>query len=695
MTVMRIKSLVAAALLVVVASVSAAKNKAGTMEIVGHSGVSAQMMFLGTENKVYILDKTEKNPAQIDGHPAWAVEYDINTNKYRTMDVRSNTFCAGGMVMGDGRWLVTGGNKATTTNGATAPQGEGYGAYNGGKSLRFLRPCDDKSCSWNDRASNRLDTERWYPTVELLGDGSNIIIGGMRNGGFVPTQPTNNPTYEFYPPRGGGTSRYMPILERSVPLSLFPIAYAMSSGEVFVQANRDVILWNLFDKTEQKLPTMPGAPRVYPASGGSAMLPLTPDNDYKETILFCGGMNLGKTSNWGDEGGPYIPLSQRPASTSCEQISPLAGASWHKVDDLPEGRSMGQFIQLPDGKLWFGNGAKTGAAGYSTNPGNVGQPVGESFADHASLKPLVYNPQAEKGRRWKQVGHGNVARMYHSSATLLPDSSILVAGSNPNSDYNKDVKFPTEYRVERWYPEWYDEDRPSNAGLPDAFHYGGKGFSLKFDTNSEAAKAKVVIIRTGFSTHAMNMGQRMIELKTFRQGAVLQVGQLPPNPNLFPPGPALAFVVVDGVASQGKMIMVGNGRIGKQPTHPDTEFTTTTSSAPKTKTTARSTSKSTSCTTTTSKASAKTTSSNKSATKTTSRPASTSTSSSASASSSSSSTSSSSSSSSSSSATSSVSISAAGPVKRKAEHDDEDGEYLLQRRSGLHVRNNKHVVDHL
>ena len=28
-------------------------------------------MFLGDEEMVYILDKTEGNAAQIDGHPAW------------------------------------------------------------------------------------------------------------------------------------------------------------------------------------------------------------------------------------------------------------------------------------------------------------------------------------------------------------------------------------------------------------------------------------------------------------------------------------------------------------------------------------------------------------------------------------------------------------------------------------------------
>ena len=28
-------------------------------------------MFLGNDQKVYILDKAEGNPTQINGHPAW------------------------------------------------------------------------------------------------------------------------------------------------------------------------------------------------------------------------------------------------------------------------------------------------------------------------------------------------------------------------------------------------------------------------------------------------------------------------------------------------------------------------------------------------------------------------------------------------------------------------------------------------
>lgn len=36
---------------------------------VGDSLVSAQMAFLGRDGNVWIVDKTENNPAQINGHP--------------------------------------------------------------------------------------------------------------------------------------------------------------------------------------------------------------------------------------------------------------------------------------------------------------------------------------------------------------------------------------------------------------------------------------------------------------------------------------------------------------------------------------------------------------------------------------------------------------------------------------------------
>lgn len=49
--------------------------------------------------------------------------------------------------------------------------------------------------------------------------------------------------------------------------------------------------------------------------------------------------------------------------------------------------------------------------------------------------------------------------MYHSTAILLADGSLLISGSNPNKDVTT-VKWGTSYVVERWYPSWYSNTRP-------------------------------------------------------------------------------------------------------------------------------------------------------------------------------------------------------------------------------------------
>jgi len=66
------------------------------------------------------------------------------------------------------------------------------------------------------------------------------------------------------------------------------------------------------------------------------------------------------------------------------------------------------------------------------------------------------------------------------------------------------------------------------------------------------------------------MGQRYVELPFAFTGdarnisAILHVSQLPPNPAIISPGPALMFVVVKGVPSVGVKVMLGSGQLGVQ-----------------------------------------------------------------------------------------------------------------------------------
>lgn len=77
------------------------------------------------------------------------------------------------------------------------------------------------------------------------------------------------------------------------------------------------------------------------------------------------------------------PISQYAANESCVTISPDVDLNWHQTDQLESGRSMGnvsgftgssdntdafrQMINLPDGRIFYVNGAGTGTAGYGNN----------------------------------------------------------------------------------------------------------------------------------------------------------------------------------------------------------------------------------------------------------------------------------------------------------------------------------------
>jgi hypothetical protein len=333
---------------------------------------------------------------------------------------------------------------------------------------------------------------------------------------------------------------------------------------------------------------MPGeVVRVYPASGAVAMLPLTPANNWTPTILFCGGSNM-PSDDYGNYSNPAINTWLYPASQDCQRITPepADGSSpvYVQDDDMIQGRTMGQFIILPDGTLLVINGALNGTAGYADKTGQtptLGQmPYAMSLASGPVFSPNIYNPNAPQGSRWSSAGmpSSTIPRLYHSSAILLPDGSVFVAGSNPNVDVNLTAPFPTTYSAEIYFPSYFSATtRPMPSGVPNTLSYGGNPFDITIPASSYSGSAVtaadsviVSVIRTGFTTHAMNMGQRFLQLNntyTINQdrSITLHVSQMPPNPNIFQPGPAFLYVTVNGIPSNGSYVIVGSGNVGPQP----------------------------------------------------------------------------------------------------------------------------------
>ena len=332
-----------------------------------------------------------------------------------------------------------------------------------------------------------------------------------------------------------------------------------------------------------------GVARVYPASGAVAMLPLTPANNYTPTVLFCGGSDMPE-EYYGDYSWPHYNTWTYPASSDCQRLTPEpqdgSTPAYEQDDDMLVGRTMGQFITLPDGTMLVINGGTNGTAGYANRTLYTTSldkmPFYQSLASGPVGTPAIYNPNAPQGSRWSSAGLGSskIARLYHSSAILLPDASVLIAGSNPNMDVQLTAPFPTTYTAEIFYPPYFASSvRPQVTGVPQTLSYGGPYFNLTVAPTSytgttasaAAANTTVVLARGGFTTHAMNMGQRHLQLNNTYTvnddgSYVLHVSQVPPNPNLLTPGPALLFVVVNGVPGNGTMVIVGTGQVETQPT---------------------------------------------------------------------------------------------------------------------------------
>ncbi|KAI0027666.1 glyoxal oxidase N-terminus-domain-containing protein [Vararia minispora EC-137] len=580
----------------------------GQIVVAGDTLVSAMMMFVGRSSKVYILDKVEGNANQINGHSLYASVWDIASRTAEPMDVQTNPFCAAGMHLPNGSFAVFGGNNAVGPGGDNSSPGSNttydptYQDYGGTKAIRVIDTCDgdinsNSACAWYDSPNGlQMQSSRWYPAAEPFGNGSVLIIGGFSSGGYINRNYPNgdpfysgggsNPTYEVYP-NNGVAQRVMNFMGKTSGLNSYALTYLMSSGKFFIQANYSTILFDADNNIETNLPDMPNQIiRVYPASGANAMLPLTVDKNYQQTILFCGGFYM-QDGDWGNFDSPRINPWEQRASADCQRMTPEPSdgstPTYVQDDDMPNPRTMGQFILLPDGKMLVVNGGRNGTAGYGThtNITAVGQmPYGESYATEPQLQPAIYDPSATAGSRWSQAGLGTSTfpRLYHSSAILLPDGSVMIAGSNPNIDVNLTTIYPTTYKAEYFYPPYFNATtRPVPSGIPSTISYGGSYFDITVPASSYSGSAndaadntKIWLSRPGWTTHAMNMGQRMLQLNSTYSvqsngTIVFHTSQAPPNANLFQPGPAYIWVTINGIPSNGTYVVVGNGQMGTQP----------------------------------------------------------------------------------------------------------------------------------
>ncbi|KAG6884478.1 hypothetical protein C0993_010687 [Termitomyces sp. T159_Od127] len=318
---------------------------------------------------VLLFDRVENDPLQINGAGAWGAFWNLDTNTETPISLISNTFCASGGFLSNGTMVSVGGTDVE--NPETEPDTDGR------MMIRLLEPCNDAEgvgCRViEDPVRLRLAETRWYPGSLRIFDGSLMIIGGMHELTlFYNTDPVNS--YEFFPPKDNGQPRPSAFLQRTPRVNLFPRAFALPDGKVFMIANNQTIIYDVETDTETRMPDIPNGVRVTnPFDGTATLLPLRPPH-YVPEVLVCGGSNSSDTLP------PEQLDSQDPASDQCSRLVLTAQGiqrGW-VVEHMPVGRMMSEMLLMPDGMVLIISG---GATGYAAVAG-VANAVGNSNCDH-------------------------------------------------------------------------------------------------------------------------------------------------------------------------------------------------------------------------------------------------------------------------------------------------------------------------
>jgi hypothetical protein len=377
--------------------------------------------------------------------------------------------------------------KAFITGGSV----RGYG--NSGKGVKKTSSYDPFSNSWAQVPP--MQTGRWYPTNTTLPNGDVLVTSGKTGTGLYNDLPQ---VWQV----AGGTWRNLTTAKQVIPW--YPWMSVAPNGKVFMAGPAQQTQY--LDVTGTGSWSMVGSSNYGLRYYGSSVV----YDDGK--ILIAGGA---------------VTFQSTPTNL-VEVIDLQAGATWRYVAPMAEHRSQLNTTLLPDGKVLVTGGHKGTGLNDPTAPVYLAE---------------MWDPQTET---WSNMASEAIFRGNHSTATLLPDARVVVAGgdlANPGGE-NREIYSP---------PYLFKGPRPTITGAPGNVGYGQTFF---VQTPDAASITNVNWLALGATTHAFNQGQRINRL-TFSQAQGGLDVTAPANGNLCPPGYYMLFILTsDGVPSVARIIKI-------------------------------------------------------------------------------------------------------------------------------------------
>jgi hypothetical protein len=347
---------------------------------------------------------------------------------------------------------------------------------------------DPETNTWT--AGPKMAYPRWYPTVTELGDGRLVAISGNR------TDSTWADTPEVYDPRTNSWTALTSISTSQVHEEEYPLSYLLPNGRIFTIAS----------SVGRSFELDPDAPSWTAVGGTMSELNGSAAMYRPGKILYSGG------------GTPLD--STAPAVAGAQTIDLTAASpSWTPTATMHAARYAHTLTVLPDGKVL--------AVGGGTN-------LNQSDSADGELSSEEWDPATGQ---WTKLASMDAPRVYHSTAVLMPDARVLVAGGGHAEGAGaNNGEFSAQYYSP---PYLFNGPRPTITDAPGSAQYGD---TITVQTPDADNVASVALVSLGADTHTLDMNQHFVPLSFTRGSGSLSV-DVPSSPSLAPPGYYMLFIV--------------------------------------------------------------------------------------------------------------------------------------------------------
>ena len=360
---------------------------------------------------------------------------------------------------------------------------------------------DPQTQTWTSGPDMHL--ARWYPSATVLSDGRVLVLSGN----IDPTHWADTP--ELYDPTTNTWTLLTGIDTGMIHTEEYPLAYPMPDGRVFViapETGEGLII----DVDAQTITSV----GFSPVTLGSATM-YSPGK-----VLYTGGGVGPESAN---------PSSALASTIDLTQPNP----TWQATSPMIHGRVFHSLVDLPDGNvLAVGGGANmlSGQNGTGVGPAEEWNPNTGNWTELASMDPTV-------------------KRLYHSTATLMPDGRVLVAGGG-----HEDVTGAGygEFSAQYFSPPYlFNGAQPTITSAPASATYGS---TISVQTPDAANITSVALVGLTAATHTSDMNTGYVPLN-FTAGAGSLSVQMPPSGGYAPPGGyRLTIKKANGTPSVGQLI---------------------------------------------------------------------------------------------------------------------------------------------